>query len=453
MKRNSFALLVAFWCVACFAEAQIGEAPAPSTYLSSLGEAPDWSVLDVFQKTISRADFLHEWSTNYVAGPDSGKVSPLIEILEDRVRIVKSFKRPSEIYELFFAPESVPFPPARTWRSIRELPPASSAEKPLEGVRIAIDPGHIGGDWARMEERWFYIPDRTIPAAESPPSPATNVSPEPAPGRQPVKEGELVLRVAEILETTLTQQGARVTLVRRTLEPITTRRPKDFVETARAAGNFPPDADPATNRALASAAERLFYLSDEIRERGKLINLAVKPDFVICLHANAEPWGDPANPSFVPANHFHMLINGAYSEAEISFDDQRFELIRRLLQRIHPEELAMATTVSDVMAEATGLPPYVYPGQNARRTPVSEFVWSRNLLATRVYDCPVLFFEPYVMNNELVYERVQAGEYEGTRDIMGKSYRNIYQEYADGVTSGVVAYFRNHRHQSGGSGS
>jgi hypothetical protein len=57
------------------------------------------------------------------------------------------------------------------------------------------------------------------------------------------------------------------------------------------------------------------------------------------------------------------------------------------------------------------------------------------------------------MNNELVYERVQAGEYEGMRDIMGKSYRNIYQEYADGVTSGVVAYFRNHRHQSGGSGS
>jgi len=179
----------------------------------------------------------------------------------------------------------------------------------------------------------------------------------------------------------------------------------------------------------------------------------VKPDFVICLHANAEPWGDPANPSFVPANHFHMLINGAYSEAELSFDDQRFELIHRLLQRIHPEELAMATTVADVMAEATGLPPYAYPGQNARRTAVSDFVWARNLLATRVYDCPVLFFEPYVMNNELVYERVQAGEYEGTRDIMGTSYRNIYQEYADAVTSGVVAYFRNHRRQSGGSGS
>ena len=455
MKRIFWSLLGPLCFLAASAEAQNPELPAPSTYLSSLGETPDWSRLDAFQKTISRADLLHEWSTNYAGGPDLGKISPLIEILVDRVRIVKSFKRPNDVYELFFAPESVPFPPARTWRSIRELPPASSPEKPLEGVRIAIDPGHIGGDWARMEERWFYIPDRSVPVEPSaPPSTSpTPPSPKPAVGRQPVKEGELVLRVAEILEATLTQQGARVTLVRRTLEPITTRRPKDFVETARKAGNFPPDADPATNRALASAAERLFYLSDEIRERGKKINLAVKPDFVICLHANAEPWGDPANPSFVPANHFHMLINGAYSEAELSFDDQRFELIHRLLQRIHPEELAMATTVADVMAEAIGLPPYVYPGQNARRTAVSEFVWSRNLLATRIYDCPVLFFEPYVMNNELVYERVQAGEYEGTRDIMGKSYENIYREYANAVTSGVVAYFRNHRHQSGGTGS
>jgi N-acetylmuramoyl-L-alanine amidase len=26
-------------------------------------------------------------------------------------------------------------------------------DKPLNGLRVAIDPGHIGGPWAQMEER------------------------------------------------------------------------------------------------------------------------------------------------------------------------------------------------------------------------------------------------------------------------------------------------------------
>jgi hypothetical protein len=114
---------------------------------------------------------------------------------------------------------------------------------------------------------------------------------------------------------------------------------------------------------------------------------------------------------------------------------------------MHPEEMAISNTVAGVMAEATGLPPYLYPGFNARRTPLSEYVWSRNLLATRVYECPVIFFEPYVMNHEITYTRVQAGEYPGTREILGKTYVNIYEEYAKGVADGVIAYFRNHRRQ------
>ena len=26
-------------------------------------------------------------------------------------------------------------------------------------MKIAIDPGHLGGEWARMEERWYVIGD------------------------------------------------------------------------------------------------------------------------------------------------------------------------------------------------------------------------------------------------------------------------------------------------------
>jgi len=118
-----------------------------------------------------------------------------------------------------------------------------------------------------------------------------------------------------------------------------------------------PGCGAEANRALASAAERLFYLNDEIHARAMKINQLFKPDFVLCLHVNAEAWGDAENPAFVAGNHFHMLINGSYSDAEIAFDDQRFELLLRLVQRMHPEEEALSATVAGVVAAVTGLPP------------------------------------------------------------------------------------------------
>jgi len=46
-------------------------------------------------------------------------------------------------------------------------------------------------------------------------------------------------------------------------------------------------------------------------------------------------------------------------------------------------------------------------------------VYARNLLATRLYRCPVVYCEPYVMNSNDVFARIQAGDYEGMRNING----------------------------------
>ena len=47
-------------------------------------------------------------------------------------------------------------PPARNWRTAKSLPRKKRAG-PLSGLKIALDPGHIGGEWAKMEERWFKV--------------------------------------------------------------------------------------------------------------------------------------------------------------------------------------------------------------------------------------------------------------------------------------------------------
>ena len=97
------------------------------------------------------------------------------------------------------------------------------------------------------------------------------------------------------------------------------------------------------------------------------------------------------------------------------------------------------------MARITGLPPYSYSGPNARSVGSSGYVWARNLLANRLYECPVIYIEPYVMNNREVFARIQAGEYEGLRDFAGVMRPNIYEEYAQGVVDGLTAYCRANR--------
>src|SRR4029077_12296004 len=94
----------------------------------------------------------------------------------------------------------------------------------------------------------------------------------------------------------------------------------------------------------------LFYRYSEIRRRAVLVNTKLHPDVVICLHFNAEGWGDPNSPTLTDHNHMHLLVNGSYLETELEFDDERFEMVRRLLSRAYDEELPMADTIATAMA-------------------------------------------------------------------------------------------------------
>ena len=64
----------------------------------------------------------------------------------------------------------------------------------------------------------------------------------------------------------------------------------------------------------------------------------------------------------------------------------------------------------------------------------------RNLIANRLYDCPVVFMEPYVMNSTLDHARIQAGDYEGLREISGINRPFIFHEYADAILSGLARH-------------
>ena len=409
-----------------------GASSAPAQRLSPLAPRPDWRQLDVFQETITRAEFVELLDSIYAPG---GAARGLITVGEDAA-IVRTSLQPAAEWRLRFAADAVKaIPTPRDWRPSAALGPAP-AEQPLAGVRIALDPGHLGGQWARMEERWFQV-------GES----------------QPVAEGAMTLRVAQLLEPQLRALGAEVSFVRDALEPVTAERPETLAAAARAElalqgvanprETYDPKADePGRMQTVQWESELLFYRISEIRERARLVNEHLKPDLVICLHFNAEGWGaDPLNPEFVPRNHLHVLVNGCYAAGELRFDDQRHDMLFKLLDRSPAEEVAISTRVAAALGMATNLPPYRYTTPNARPAGASPYVWARNLLANRLYHAPVVFLEPYVMNNESTWARVQAGEYDGERLVDGTVRRNLFREYADAVAAGLADYYRAARRQ------
>jgi hypothetical protein len=196
--------------------------------------------------------------------------------------------------------------------------------------------------------------------------------------------------------------------------------------------------------ALQKLAERMFYRTAEIHARAKLVNDTLKPDLVLCLHFNADPWGgDPASPILVDRSHLHLLLNGAYTNEEVSLTDQRFALLEKLLGRTHEEEAQIGATVADTFAEKSALPPFLYPPAAPNALPVNghPYLWARNLLANRLYKRPVIFMEPYVMNSTIDHPRMAAGDYDGLREVNGKSRPSIFREYADALAEGLSRHY------------
>jgi hypothetical protein len=399
--------------------------------LSALGRQPDWSELEKYQATMTRDEFVHLLERVYGS---HGYNPELIEIESDAARILTSAGT-QNYFVLRFAKSETDRLPVPHWWTAPSALPAHAGAAPLAGLHIALDPGHLGGTWARMEERWFKIRD--------------------AP---PVQEGDMTLRVARLLAPRLESLGAKVSLVRGKAEPITPYRPSDFEKIARQfllrtgvsdpRENFDGPADPEKEQTIGWQRELLFYRNSEIRRRASLVNYRLRPDLVLCLHFNAEPWGDPNDPKLVENNHLHLLVNGAYLPPELELDDERFEMLQKLLSQSFPEELDLAETIAGTMAKATGLPPYQYKTENVTPVGASGYVYARNLMATRLYQCPTVYLEPYVMNSREVFARVRAGDYEGTRDVEGKKRPNIYREYVNGVVDGVQEYFKKTRPKS-----
>ncbi len=315
----------------------------------------------------------------------------------------------------------------RYWRTPEEIfALRSKGDLPLKGLRLVLDPGHVGGQWAAHEDREFRIHKKDFY----------------------VREAELTLEVARHAYTLLIGLGAEVTLLREELIPVNPKRPVDYLREVMEQLPFPdshtPEACKNYAEAVRSKALRKALVAGELTERARLINEVIRPDVLISIHTNATAWPGAAEDGsvdvlqLVDSNDLHVLIFGCMDEGELKSEQQQAHLAAKLLNGSGAVEQWLGNIMSTVLAGVMQLPPATYEKQNAVLLDSDKpYVYARNLLILRMAECPTVLLEPYIVNSKPVYPRLQSALADRAE---GNSPANddILVEYANAVVAGVL---------------
>ena len=398
----------------------------PST-VAIADDALQWGLLDQFQRTMTQAEFQSRLDRVFSPG---GAFQKFLVYDGDSVSIFDDEQRQQRLYRLQLATDARRVV-KRTFKTLEELPALKNPPgQPLRGLRIALDPGHIGGEFARMEERLFKMNS--------------------GPGEQEAVQN---LIVARLLAPQLQRAGATVLFTKSDFKPVTDTNPQQFRELAAkyVRENVATRPDVRVLSELAREAflldatrkrmEMEFYRNAEIRARATLVNERLRPDLTLCIHFNAI--GDTDRPA--PDNRLLLIVHGGYSPGSVETPQWKFELLWKLLENSHATELAAADVISRAMAANLKL-----PSERSKQDPnyaaVSDnpYIYARNLIANRLYHGPVIYLEPYYQNNPTTYARLLAGDYDGEREFGGQRLRSIFREYADAVARGVIEFYARH---------
>ena len=330
--------------------------------------------------------------------------------------------------------------PSRYWRTPEEVASErGQGTLPLAGLHLALDPGHIGGQWADAEGRHFRIAEDDFY----------------------VREGELVLEVARLVRAQLVALGAKVSLLREANLPVNPKSPFDYLLMAAAQVSEPTECTPKAlweyGCAMRARAERLSIVTGDLIERARLVNQEIQPDALISLHINAAAWpvapapaaGESESESesesealrLVESNNLHALIFGCMSAGELQVGRQQAQLAVKLVNGSGAPEQLLGDALVTALAEATGLPAARYEGRNAILLDSQQpYLYARNLLMLRMAECPTVLLEPYVANSVAAYARIQAAlaDRAAGRALVED---DILVEYADAVVAGVLACY------------
>ncbi len=279
---------------------------------------------------------------------------------------------------------------------VREKSPvllANDSKMPLRGVRIALDPGHLGGSMqmAMLENKFVRIRYQ---------------------GQvKEFNEGNLNLATALLLKQQLERLGAEVMLTRykegwSAFDKTWPQWLKEDFKKALAAERRRGNITTGQARFLAKASEQVIYhqlfKGLEIRERAKKIN-RFQPDFTLVIHYNIhEPnfHNRLADESILPAteNYCMAFVPGSFLKGELKTTEERIALARMLLTDELERSIALSQGIMQSHTELLQIPPVSpdaplgYLQHNSIATEAVA-VYARNLALTRMVNGPICYGE------------------------------------------------------------
>jgi N-acetylmuramoyl-L-alanine amidase len=228
-------------------------------------------------------------------------------------------------------------------------------------LKIAIDPGHIGGVVARREAR--YIDFR---ASEKTRGQALQFD-----------EGSLTFLTAKLLQERLSLEGAQTLITRQGI------------------------GYAADGRAYSSSDAALSPedLNQDLQLRAQKIN-AFNPHLSIIIHYNASAGHDREGFSVGTAVNYNVtFIPGGFAQDELADAAARFEWARLLLTDAARQSHRLAAAVAAQFTHVLNVPLMSGPYLEPFTLEVEPGVYARNLALTRLIHGPLVYGETLLQDN------------------------------------------------------
>ncbi len=418
IKNFLIALIPAYLVLSC--QAQVQEAPDQMT-VDSLQEFYQKRLHTLLLKSPEISDYLtiHEKGLTLFSKTDLTQEAQAEYQLSwaEIARFQKYLNHAPHLAWQFYQAKKTPppWPDSLTRRdSLQTL-----TDTLLRGARIALDPGHIAGNFkvAQMEGKYIEIPvkGKTVRFFES----------------------ELNWYTAKILADRLQKAGAEVLLTRDAYD--LTALDISFEEWYQMYIQ--------ENKLRKPNRQRVFF--DTLRKldfeaRADKIN-AFRPHLTLIIHYNVDAantgWRQPST-----RNGSMAFVGGSFLKGELDEPQKRFHLLRLLLSDDLPQSIAFCQSILASLEENLELPPLrgdhrqsfiekycLYTGQAG--------VYARNLTLTRKVYGSLCYIEPLYQDN--VQELLRLGQRD--TDYQGHPISSRVVEVAEAYFQGILAHWQAYR--------
>lgn len=321
-----------------------------------------------------------------------------------------------------------------------ETPPPEEGKsiRSLEGLRVALDPGHMGGDlWDGRTGKFV----RNSAGVK-------------------VSEGMINLQTSLLVEQKLRALGAEVLVTHRGLGPVSTVpyerldlqafgraelravSLEDWFQSLLAST----DEDnlgrkfqsSSTVQKLFSERARGDYFThrEDLQARAKMI-AAFKPDITLVVHFDS----DSTSPTPRMPNITRAYVPGSFGKTEFASGEARARFIGHLGQGEQwAKSVRLSKAVVNEISESLGVP--MPKTDTSGSTPVLQGVFARNLALTRqVIGSPISYLECLSYGNEAEFYRLAKND-GGTLQIDGRAvpYSKRLDQLATAIATGVQKY-------------